>query len=172
MYCLQHTTYATAPKLCARTKYGRCKHCDQGALPSRQLGYAGLHFGGAAIKAAGLCRHASLCLMGGIAAQCCYLVCSSVLQLYTTLYQDMLVCAHFGIGACGASIHELVSGATLAQDKNCGFGLHPSHSLVFPHTTLGEQSLCYCSHAVSIKLHQTHDWAVSLGWGLQFMNRF
>ena len=68
----------------------------------------------------------------------------------------MLVCAHFGIGACGASIHELVSGATLAQDKNCGCGLHPSHSLVFPPTTLGEQSLCYCRHAVSIKLHQTH----------------
>ena len=101
---------------------GRCHQgswvmqaCILGVLPSRQLGYAGMH----------LCA-------------------------YATLYQDMLVCAHGGIGACGASIHELVSGATLAQDKNCGCGLHPSHSLVFPPTTLGEQSLCYCRHAVSI----------------------
>ena len=33
-------------------------------------------------------------------------------------------------GACGASIHQLVSGGTLAQDRNCGCQLRSSHSQV------------------------------------------
>ena len=81
------------------------------------------------------------------------------------------LCLHCVRGYVEQAFMSLSLGPLWLKIKILAVGLIPAIHYFFPPTTLGEQSLCYCGHAVSIKLHQTHDWAVSLGWGLQFMKR-
>ena len=139
-----------APQLCARTKYIRCtlSWCCRGAATLGQLGYAGLHSGG-----------------------CCH---SGQQQEDGCLGPDDGVTGskvHRVVMGFGASSHGLVSDATLAQDKNCGCGFIPAIHFDFPPTTLGEQSLCYCRHAVSICYTKPTTGLSHLGGGFLGMKR-
>ena len=111
--------------VCTHKIYKMYTWCCRGAATLGQLGHAGLHSG------------------------CCH---SGQLQ------EDGCLGLDDGVTGCkvhrvamgyGASSHGLVSDATLAQDKNSGCGFIPAIHFDFPPTALGEQSLCYCRHAVS-----------------------
>ena len=112
--CVQHTSHVRSSEVvCIHKVRKMLTLCFRCAAIQRQLGQAG---------------H----------------VCLHLLRMEDVRFV-FLVCCHSGAawvckacacvpglceGTCGASIHQLVSGGTLAQDKSCGCQLRSSHPQV------------------------------------------
>ena len=79
--------------------------------------------------------------------------------------QGMWVCAHTERKHVEQAFISLSLGPLCLKIRDCGCGLHPSHSLTSRPTTHGKQCLCYCRHAAPFELHQTYDWTVPPRWG-------